>query len=56
MALLKVSPAALKQFFSPSIYDLYYFEPEKPLRLAYENFNLAILRFIKSIFFKLNHE
>jgi len=42
MALLKVPSAALQLFFSLSIYDLYYFYPEKPLRLVYGTFTLAI--------------
>ena len=47
MASSKLPPTALQWFFSYSIYYMYYFEAEKPLRLAkfYEiggTFNLAI--------------
>ena len=48
MASLKVPSTALQRFFRHSRYDLYNFEPEKPLRLAKfygigETFNLTIL-------------
>ncbi len=42
MASLKVSSTALQRFFRLSIYDLYYFNPEKPLCLVYGTFNIAI--------------
>jgi len=45
MAMLKIPSTALYQFFSHSIYDLYYFLSEKLLHLAYETFNIAIVLF-----------
>jgi len=38
----KVPSTALMRFFRLSIYDLYYFNSEKSLRLVYETFNFAI--------------
>ncbi len=43
MASSKVPSTALQRFFRLSRYDLYDFEPEKPPRLVYETFYLAIL-------------
>jgi len=50
MASSKVPSTVLQRFFRHSIYDLYDFEPEKPLRLAKfygigETFGLAIIIF-----------
>jgi len=59
MASLKAPSTALQQFFRHSIYDLYDFEPEKPLRLVYGTFNLAILLLLNEyLFFKTknNHK
>jgi hypothetical protein len=52
MASLKPPSTALYLFFRHSIYDLYYFEPEKKIRLAKfyaigGAFNLAILIFLQ---------
>lgn len=48
MASQKVRPAALPYFFRISTYAMYVFTPEKILRLAGQNFCLAILQFFTS--------
>jgi hypothetical protein len=50
MANLKLPSTALQRIFMHSIYDLYYFEPENPLRLVYETLSFAILATYKTLF------